>query len=55
MTKVFATLATSVDGYITGPNPGPDQPLGDGGAELVGRRRSASNRAAVRAHPASPA
>jgi hypothetical protein len=35
MTKVFAALATSVDGYITGPNPGPDQPLGDGGAELV--------------------
>lgn len=34
MTKVFAALATSVDGYITGPNPGPDQPLGDGGAEL---------------------
>jgi hypothetical protein len=54
MTKVFAALATSVDGYITGPNLGPDQPLGDGGAELF-ERRSASNRAAVRAHPASPA
>jgi len=34
MTKVFAALATSVDGYITGPNPRPDQPLGEGGAEL---------------------
>jgi dihydrofolate reductase len=34
MTKVFTALATSVDGYITGPNSGPDQPLGTGGGEL---------------------
>ena len=34
MTTVFSALATSIDGYITGPHPNPDQPLGAGGAPL---------------------
>jgi dihydrofolate reductase len=34
MTKVFSALAVSVDGCITGPHPGPEQPLGAGGARL---------------------
>lgn len=34
MTKVFSALSASVDGYITGPNPSPDQPLGEGGSQL---------------------
>jgi dihydrofolate reductase len=34
MTKVFSALAVSVDGYITGPHPGPEQPLGVGGERL---------------------
>jgi hypothetical protein len=34
MTKVFSALAVSVDGYITGPHPSPEQPLGVGGARL---------------------
>jgi dihydrofolate reductase len=34
MTAVFSALATSVDGYITGPGPSPAQPLGTGGAQL---------------------
>jgi dihydrofolate reductase len=32
MSKVFSALAVSVDGYITGRNPGPGHGLGDGGA-----------------------
>jgi dihydrofolate reductase len=31
MTKVFSALAVSVDGYITGRNPGAGRGLGDGG------------------------
>src|SRR5882757_9215830 len=31
MSKVFSALAVSVDGYITGRNPGPDRGLGDAG------------------------
>ena len=31
MNKVFSALAVSVDGYITGRDPGPDRGLGDGG------------------------
>jgi dihydrofolate reductase len=31
MTAVFVALATSLDGYITGRDPGPGQGLGDGG------------------------
>jgi dihydrofolate reductase len=34
MTKVFSALAVSVDGYITGPDPTPEQPLGLGGGRL---------------------
>jgi len=34
MTKVFSALAVSIDGYITGPHPSPEQPLGIGGAQL---------------------
>jgi dihydrofolate reductase len=34
MSKVFTALATSVDGYITGPGPSPDQALGRGGGVL---------------------
>src|SRR3954451_18946999 len=32
MSKVFVALAVSVDGYITGRDPGPGRGLGDGGA-----------------------
>lgn len=31
MTKVFVALSVSVDGYITGRDPGPGRGLGDGG------------------------
>ena len=34
MTAVFSALATSADGYITGPNPSPEQALGTGGGRL---------------------
>ena len=34
MSKVFVALAASVDGYITGPNPNPERPLGVGGDQL---------------------
>ena len=34
MTKVTASITTSVDGYITGPNDGPGKGLGDGGERL---------------------
>ncbi|MCL2418062.1 MAG: dihydrofolate reductase family protein [Conexibacteraceae bacterium] len=34
MAKVFTALAVSADGYIAGPNDGPGNPLGDGGARL---------------------
>ena len=34
MTKVAAGITTSLDGYITGPNDGPDRGLGDGGERL---------------------
>jgi len=34
MTKVLAAITTSVDGYITGPNDGPDKGLGEGGERL---------------------
>jgi dihydrofolate reductase len=32
MSKVFSALSVSVDGYITGRDPGPGRGLGDGGA-----------------------
>ena len=34
MTKVAASITTSVDGYITGPNDGPGCGLGEGGERL---------------------
>lgn len=34
MTKVIAAITISVDGYITGPNDGPDKGLGEGGERL---------------------
>jgi hypothetical protein len=34
MTKVIATITTSLDGYITGPNDGPGCGLGEGGERL---------------------
>ncbi len=34
MTKVVAAITTSVDGYITGPNDGPERGLGEGGERL---------------------
>ena len=34
MAKVMIDLSMSLDGFITGPNPTPDQGLGDGGAPL---------------------
>lgn len=34
MTKVLAGITTSLDGYITGPNDGPDRGLGEGGERL---------------------
>jgi len=34
MTTIFSAMAASVDGYITGPDPNPDQPLGNGGNQL---------------------
>src|SRR6478609_6547364 len=32
--SVIATITTSLDGYITGPNDGPEQGLGEGGERL---------------------
>jgi dihydrofolate reductase len=34
MTKVIAGITTSVDGYVTGPDDGPGQGLGEGGERL---------------------
>ena len=34
MTKVVAGITTSVDGYVTGPNDGPERGLGEGGERL---------------------
>ncbi len=34
MTKVAATITISLDGYVTGPNDGPGQGLGEGGERL---------------------
>jgi dihydrofolate reductase len=34
MSKIVAAITTSVDGYITGPNDGPDKGLGEGGERL---------------------
>src|SRR4051812_29008045 len=34
MTKICASITTSVDGYVAGPNDGPGKGLGDGGERL---------------------
>jgi dihydrofolate reductase len=34
MTQILAVITTSLDGYITGPNDGPDKGLGEGGERL---------------------
>ncbi len=34
MTKVVADISVSLDGFVTGPHPGPDNGLGDGGGRL---------------------
>lgn len=34
MTKVIASITTSVDGYVAGPNDGPGKGLGEGGERL---------------------
>ena len=34
MSRVFVSVGISVDGYIAGPNRGPNNPLGDGGPSL---------------------
>jgi len=34
MSKAIASISVSLDGYFTGPNPGPGQGLGEGGAVL---------------------
>ena len=34
MAKVAASITTSIDGYITGPNDGPERGLGEGGERL---------------------
>jgi dihydrofolate reductase len=34
MTKIVASITTSIDGYVTGPNDGPERGLGEGGERL---------------------
>jgi dihydrofolate reductase len=34
MVKVYVSLSMSLDGFITGPNPRPGEPMGDGGERL---------------------
>ncbi|MFZ4157369.1 dihydrofolate reductase family protein [Streptomyces griseoincarnatus] len=34
MTRIIADISISLDGYVTGPGPGPDNGLGDGGEGL---------------------
>jgi riboflavin biosynthesis pyrimidine reductase len=34
MSKVVVGLSVSLDGFVAGPNDGPDNPLGDGGGQL---------------------
>ncbi|WP_219517677.1 dihydrofolate reductase, partial [Nonomuraea ceibae] len=34
MTRIIADISVSVDGFVTGPRPGPDNGLGDGGEAL---------------------
>ena len=34
MTKLFADISVSLDGFVAGPNPRPEEPLGDSGERL---------------------
>ncbi len=34
MAQVIVDLSMSLDGFVAGPNDGPDNPLGDGGERL---------------------
>lgn len=34
MSKVFVDVGITIDGFIAGPNPGPENPLGDGGLSI---------------------
>ncbi|MEU4579544.1 dihydrofolate reductase family protein [Nonomuraea sp. NPDC023979] len=34
MTRIIADISVSIDGFVTGPRPGPDNGLGDGGEAL---------------------
>jgi hypothetical protein len=34
MTRILADISVSVDGFVTGPDPGPDNGLGTGGQAL---------------------
>jgi dihydrofolate reductase len=34
MAKLILDISTSLDGFIGGPNPGPEHPLGEGGEQL---------------------
>ncbi|MFY1692014.1 dihydrofolate reductase family protein [Plantactinospora sp. WMMB782] len=36
MGRVFFTVGVSLDGYLAGPNAGPENPLGDGGSRIHG-------------------
>ncbi|NJP31922.1 dihydrofolate reductase family protein [Micromonospora thermarum] len=40
MTRIIADISVSLDGFVTGPDPSPDNGLGTGGDRL-GARRSA--------------
>ncbi|MFC7192758.1 hypothetical protein ACFQL7_25085 [Halocatena marina] len=53
--KVTVDMSISLDGYIAGPNDGPENPLGDGGGRLhkwvYDLRAGASNRGSTAARP----
>jgi hypothetical protein len=34
VSKIFSDLGMSLDGYVAGPNAGPENPLGDGGGRV---------------------
>ena len=34
MTRIIADISVSLDGFVTGPDPGPDNGLGNGGEAL---------------------
>ena len=34
MTRIIADISVSLDGFVTGPDPGPDSSLGTGGRDM---------------------